>query len=132
MTSFDGAQEFFKRDEDYEEGERFTGGGGRYLQPMDAFHSSIRAIDPTTADIVWEFPIMPRSSAGITTTAGGLVFTGSADGYFFALDAATGDELWNISLGARVHAAPMTYAIDGRQYVTIASGNVVYTFALEE
>ncbi|PCI77701.1 MAG: PQQ-dependent dehydrogenase, methanol/ethanol family [SAR86 cluster bacterium] len=132
VTSFDGEQEFFKRDEDYEEGERFTGGGGRYNQPMDAFHSSIRAINPATAEIEWEFPIMPRSSAGITTTAGGIVFTGSADGYFFALDAASGEELWHISLGARVHAAPMTYAIDGQQFVTIASGNVVYTFGLKD
>ncbi|MCH1600486.1 MAG: PQQ-dependent dehydrogenase, methanol/ethanol family [Pseudomonadales bacterium] len=130
VTSFDGEQEFFKRDEDYEEGERFTGGGGRYTQPMDAYHSSIRAINPGTAEIEWEFPIMPRSSAGITTTAGGIVFTGSADGYFFALDAQSGEELWNISLGRRVHAAPMTFAVDGHQYVTIASGNVVYTFGL--
>ena len=130
VTSFDGEQEFFKRDEDYEEGERFTGGGGRYTSPIDAFHSSIRAINPETAEIEWEFPIMPRSSAGITTTAGGLVFTGSADGYFFALDASSGEELWNISLGRRVHAAPMTFAVDGEQFVTIASGNVVYTFGL--
>lgn len=132
VTSFDGEQEFFKRDEEYEEGERYTGGGGRYTQPMDAFHSAIRAIDPATADVVWEFPIQPRSSAGITTTAGGLVFSGSADGFFFALDASTGEELWHISLGARVHAAPMTYAVDGQQYVTIASGNVVYTFGLRD
>lgn len=132
VTSFDGEQEFFKRNEDYEEGEQFTGGGGRYTQPMDAFHSAIRAINPATAEIEWEFPIMPRSSAGITTTAGGLLFSGSADGYFFALDAATGEELWHISLGRRVHAAPMTYAIDGKQYVTMASGNVVYTFALRD
>jgi alcohol dehydrogenase (cytochrome c) len=132
VTAFDGEQEFFKRDEDYEEGQRYTGGGGRYTQPMDAFHSSIRAIDPATAEIVWEFPIQPRSSAGITTTAGGLVFTGSADGFFFALNARTGEELWHMSLGARVHAAPMTFAVDGKQYVTIASGNVVYTFGLRD
>ena len=132
VTAFDGEQEFFKRDQDYEEGESFTGGGGRYLKPMDAFHSAIRAIDPTTAEIVWEFPIMPRSSAGITTTAGGLLFSGSADGYFYALDAATGDELWHTSLGARVHAAPMTYAVDGKQFVTIASGNVLFTFGLPD
>ncbi|NQV69859.1 MAG: PQQ-dependent dehydrogenase, methanol/ethanol family [Pseudohongiella sp.] len=132
VTAFDGEQEFFKRDEDYEKGERFTGGGGRYNQPMDAFHSSIRAINPATAEIEWEFPIMPRSSAGISTTAGGLVFTGSADGYFFALNAATGEELWHISLGARVHAAPMTFSVAGKQYVTIASGNVVYTFGLRD
>jgi alcohol dehydrogenase (cytochrome c) len=99
---------------------------------MDAFHSSIRAIDPATAEIQWEFPIMPRSSAGITTTAGGLVFTGSADGYFFALNAETGEELWNISLGRRVHSAPITFEAEGKQYVSIASGNVVYTFGLRD
>ncbi len=132
VTAFDGEQEFFKRDEEYEEGERFTGGGGRYTQPMDAFHSAIRAIDPSTAEIAWEFPIMPRSSAGISTTAGGLLLTGSADGYFFALDALTGRELWHISLGGRVHAAPMTFAVDGEQYITIAAGNVVYTFGLRD
>lgn len=132
VTAFDGEQEFFKRDEEYEQGERFTGGGGRYTQPMDAFHSAIRAIDPTTAEIAWEFPIMPRSSAGISTTAGGLLLTGSADGYFFALNAFTGKELWHISLGGRVHAAPMTFAVDGKQYITIAAGNVVYTFGLRD
>ena len=132
VTSFDGEQIYFKRDEEYEEGERFTGGGGRYDQPKDAFHSSIRAIDPATAEIQWEFPIMPRSSAGITTTAGGLVFTGSADGYFFALNAETGEELWNISLGRRVHSAPITFEAEGKQYVSIASGNVVYTFGLRD
>lgn len=132
VTAFDGEQEFFKRDQDYEEGESFTGGGGRYIQPMDAFHSAIRAIDPDSAEVVWEFPIMPRSSAGITTSAGGLLFSGSADGYFYALNAATGEELWHTSLGARVHAAPMTYAVGGEQFVTIAAGNVVFTFGLPD
>ncbi|MDD9890868.1 MAG: PQQ-dependent dehydrogenase, methanol/ethanol family [Gammaproteobacteria bacterium] len=132
VTSFDGEQIFFKRDEDYEEGERYTGGGGRYDRPMDAFQSYIRAIDPVSTEIQWEFPIMPRSSAGITTTAGGLLFSGTADGYFFALNAENGEELWNISLGRRVHAAPITYEVDGQQHVTIASGNVVYTFVLDD
>ncbi|MED5412856.1 MAG: PQQ-dependent dehydrogenase, methanol/ethanol family [Pseudomonadota bacterium] len=132
VTSFDGEQIFFKRDEDYEEGERYTGGGGRYDQPMDAFQSYIRAINPLNSEIEWEFPIMPRSSAGITTTAGSLLFSGTADGYFFALNAETGEELWNISLGRRVHAAPITYEVDGQQHVTIASGNVVYTFTLDD
>ena len=132
VNAFDGEQEFFKRDEDYEEGERFTGGGGQYVQPIDTYFSAIRAINPATAEIEWEFPIQPRSTAGIMSTAGGLLFSGSVDGYFYALDAETGQELWNISLGARVHAAPMTYAVNGEQFVTIAAGNVVFTFALRE
>jgi len=132
VNAFDGEQEFFKRDEDYEEGERFTGGGGQYVQPIDTYSSAIRAINPATAEIEWEFPIQPRSTAGIMSSAGGLLFSGSVDGYFYALDAENGQELWNISLGARVHAAPMTYAVDGQQFVTIAAGNVVFTFALRE
>ena len=132
VNAFDGEQEFFKRDEDYEEGERYTGGGGQYVQPIDTYFSAIRAIDPATAQIEWEFPIQPRSTAGIMSTAGGLLFSGSVDGYFYALDADNGRELWNISLGRMVHSAPMTYAVDGRQYVTVAAGNVVFTFALED
>lgn len=132
VDAFDGEQKFFKRDEDYEEGDRYTGGGGTYIQPMDRYFSAIRAIDPATADIRWEFPIQPRSTAGIMTTAGGLLFSGSIDGYFYALDDASGQELWHITLGARVHAAPMTFAVDGKQYVTVASGNVVFTFGLRD
>lgn len=132
VNAFDGEQRFFKRDEDYEEGERYTGGGGQYIQPMDTYNSAIRAIDPSTAEIVWDFPIQPRSTAGVMSTAGGLLFSGSVDGYVFALDAANGRELWHMTLGARVHAAPMTYAVDGKQYMTIAAGNVVFTFGLRE
>jgi len=132
VNAFDGEQELFKRDEDYEEGERFTGGGGQYIQPIDTYSSAIRAINPATAEIEWEFPIQPRSTAGIMSTAGGLLFSGSVDGYFYALNAENGRELWNISLGARVHAAPMTYSVDGQQFVTIAAGNVVFTFALRD
>lgn len=132
VNAFDGEQKFFKRDEEYTEGERFTGGGGQYIQPIDTYFSAIRALDPSTGDIRWEFPIQPRSSAGISTTAGNLLFSGSVDGYFYALDARTGEELWNVSLGARVHAAPMTFSVDGEQFVTIAAGNVVMTFGLKD
>ena len=132
VNAFDGEQEYFKRDEDYEEGERYTGGGGQYIQPMDTYHSAIRAINPATAEVVWEFPVQPRSSAGIMSTAGGLLFSGSVDGYFYALDADNGRELWHMSLGSRVHSAPMTYAVDGQQFVSVAAGNVVFTFGLRE
>jgi alcohol dehydrogenase (cytochrome c) len=132
VNAYDGEQKFFKRDEDYVEGERFTGGGGESVLPQDAYQSAIRAIDPRTGDLRWEFPLQPRATAGLLTTAGDLVFSGGVDGYFFALDAVSGRELWHVQLGARVHAAPMSFAVDGRQYVTIAAGNVVYTFGLTE
>ena len=132
VNAYDGEQKYFKRDEDYVEGELFIGGGGEGVLPQDAYQSAIRAIDPRTGDIRWEFPLQPRASAGVLTTAGDLVFSGGVDGYFFALDAVSGRELWHIQLGARVHTAPISYAVDGRQYVTITAGNVVFTFGLDD
>ena len=132
VNAFDGEAEFFIRDEEYREGDRFTGGGSQSVLPNAKYFSAIRALDPRTGDRRWEFPIEPRSTAGALTTAGDLVFSGSGDGYFYALDAVSGEELWHISVGRTVHAAPMTYAVNGKQYVTVAAGNVVYTFGLDE
>ena len=132
VQAFDGEAIYFKRDEEYVEGDRYTGGGQQYPMPMDEYQSSIRAIDPKTGDVRWDYWIQPRSTAGVLTTAGDLVFSGSVDGYFFALDALSGEELWHINVGRQVHAAPMSYAVNGQQYVTIAAGNVVYTFGLRD
>ena len=132
VNAYDGEQEYFIRDEEYREGEQFTGGGGQNVLPTDNYVSAIRAIDPRNGSRRWEFQIQPRSTAGLLATAGDLVFSGSIDGYFYALDAVSGQELWHVSVGSRVHSAPMTYAVDGKQYVTIAAGNVVFTFGLRE
>ena len=132
VQAFDGEDLFYKRDEDYIEGDRFTGGGFQAPLPVDSYQSAIRAIDPRTGDRRWEYQIQPRSTAGILATAGDLVFSGSVDGYFFALDAVSGEALWHVSVGSMVHAAPMSYAVDGKQYVTIAAGNVVFTFGLPD
>ena len=94
--------------------------------------SAVRAISPQTAERVWEYEVKARSTAGVLSTAGDLVFSGTIDGFFFALDAETGEELWHINVGSRVHAAPMSYMVDGTQYVAVAAGNVLYTFALRE
>ena len=131
VNAFDGEANFFIRDEAYSEGDRFTGGGQQTPLPIENYTSAIRALDPSTGDLRWEFPITPRSRAGVLATAGDLVFSASVDGYFYALDAVTGEDLWHIALGGAVHASPMTYAVDGRQYVTMTVGNVVYTFGLD-
>jgi len=132
VNSFDGEEAVFSRDEEYEEGEFFTGGGVQSVLPSDKHFSAIRAIDPKNGERRWQFPIQPMSHAGILTTASDLVFSGSSDGYFYALDATSGESLWHIALGGPVRAAPMTYAVSGKQYVTIAAGNVVYTFGLDD
>ena len=114
VNAFDGEQLFFIRDEEYVEGEQYTGGGGENAGPIENYHSAIRAIDPASGDVRWEYPIAPRSTSGLLTT-----------------DAVSGEELWHVAVGARVHSAPLTYSVNGEQFVTIAAGNVVFTFGLD-
>ena len=66
------------------------------------------------------------------STASDLVFSGSREGHFLALDARTGSELWSTNLGGHVNAAPMTYAVDGKQFVAIAAGQALFVFGLHE
>ena len=132
VNAFDGEALFFIRDEEYVEGDTYLGGGTETPLPIDHYHSAIRAIDPATGEVRWEFPMTPRSRAGVLATAGDLVFSASVDGYFYALDAENGAPLWQISLGGRVNASPMSYAVGGRQYVTMTIGNTLYTFGLDE
>lgn len=132
VNAFDGEALFFSREQEYNEGDNFTGGGTETPLPIENYHSAIRAIDPTTGDVTWEFPITPRTRAGVLATAGDLVFSASVDGYFYALDATTGAPLWQISLGGPVHAQPMTYAVGDQQFVSMTVGNTLYTFGLDE
>ncbi len=90
------------------------------------------AIDPRTGKRVWSFPQFDVSDAGMLTTASDLLFTGGREGYFYALDAKTGRELWKASLGAQIVMAPMTYQIDGKQYVSVIAGRTLVTFALRD
>ena len=64
------------------------------------------------------------------TTTTNLLFTGGREGYFHAIDARNGKLLWKISLGGQIVMAPITWAVDGVQYVTVISGNAMATFAL--
>ena len=116
VMAFDGEAMFFIRDEEYEAGERFTGGGQDQTQPLDNDVSAVRAIAPQTGDVKWEYRVQPKSRSGLLTTASDLLFGGTADGYFFALDAGTGEELWHLSTGGSVNSAPISYAVDGTQY----------------
>lgn len=132
VMAYDGETTYYIREDEYVAGERFTGGGGVTPLPAAKYASAVRAISPQTGNLEWEYPVQPRSSAGVLSTAGDLVFSGTIDGFFFALDGNTGEERWHINLGSRVHAAPMSYMVDGRQYVAIAAGNVLFTFAVRE
>ena len=70
------------------------------------------------------------TDAGILTTATDLLFTGGREGYFFALDARTGGLLWRMQLGGPTQNGPMTYAVNGRQYVAVSASNSLFVFGL--
>ena len=88
-------------------GERFTGGGGSRPLPEDNYVSALRAISPQTGERVWEYPVQAKSTAGVLSTAGDVVFSGTVDGFFFALDAETGEELWHVNVGSMVSSKVM-------------------------
>ena len=102
------------------------------------------AYDPTTGELIWRQIFEGYGQAGSVVTAGGLVFVGTGSniaGYFFAYDARTGEELWRFNTGAGVFASPSIYVIDGKEYVTVASGggdrgrrggDLILTFALPD
>ncbi|HWC00822.1 MAG TPA: PQQ-binding-like beta-propeller repeat protein, partial [Bryobacteraceae bacterium] len=111
-------------------GEPFVGGGQEEDRKVGA-PGAIRAIDPLTGDIKWDFPLYRGSpAAGVLSTAGGLVFAATQDGYLIALDARTGKLLWNYQTGAEIHSSPISYAVDGKQYIAISSDSTLFTFAL--
>ena len=138
---------------EYEPGRRFNGGAGATVKPVPdapvmpgaaAARSSLNtwtnlvgngaviAIDPKTGQPKWKFQMYDVTDAGILTTAGDVLFTGGREGYFHALDARTGTVLWKAALGGAIMSAPVTYSVDGKQYVIVNSGNVMATFALRE
>jgi hypothetical protein len=84
----------------------------------------VAALDTRTNRIVWqkELPFPMLNGSGTMTTAGGLVFAGTPDGYAMGFDATTGDELWKFQTGFGADSGPATYEIDGEQYVSYATG----------
>jgi len=91
---------------------------------------SLKAYDPLTGKTAWEFPYQKAPWAGTLSTAGNLVFAGDEDGYLMAFNAKTGKNLWKMNTGARLVTSPITYEVEGRQYVTMPSGGSLLTFAL--
>jgi alcohol dehydrogenase (cytochrome c) len=107
--------------------------GGVVWTDQEAGWGALRAIDPRTGDIRWEFRYTTPTFAGVTTTASGLVFAGDHEGNFIAFDARTGENLWHYQTGSRIWGpGAMTHMLDGRQYVLIPSGGTLVAFALLE
>ena len=135
----------------YQEGRNFGGGNNRSLGPVPGApavpvlrrgpinnwteavaHGAIVAIDPKTGDRKWKFDMTDVSDSGLLTTASDVLFTGGREGYFQALDARNGTLLWKASLGGQIVTAPMTYQVDGKQYVATIAGQALVAFGLKE
>jgi len=135
---------YVKQDQEYVEGRTFGGGGprpttsapvapgGSNFRSEDDIYGAVRAIDPKTGEKKWEFKMADVTDAGILTTASDVLFSGGREGYFFALDARDGKLLWKASVGGAVRSGPMTYTVNGRQYVAVDAGNSLFVFALRQ
>jgi alcohol dehydrogenase (cytochrome c) len=125
---------FYAWKPEYKPGERFTGGAGQRVQgPTMPVYGALRAIDPTTGDRKWEFKYLSLSTAGLLTTASGLIFTGDSEGHLLALDSRNGKLLWRYQMGANLHGtSATTYLIDGRQHVLVPAGTTLTAWALSQ
>jgi len=127
----------------YTEGQQFTGtfptmavpalvaGATNNRRPQDGY-GLIQAVDPKTGDRKWAFRMDDVTDSGILTTATDIVFAGGREGHFFALDAKTGALLWRQMVGGQVASGPMSYAINGRQYIAVSAGNNTFVYALRQ
>lgn len=95
-----------------------------------AGHGAVMAIDPATGKPKWKFLMTDVTDSGILTTATDVLFTGGREGYLQALNAHNGELLWKTNLGAQMLNGPITYQVNGRQYVCAISGLSLFTFAL--
>jgi alcohol dehydrogenase (cytochrome c) len=150
VSAWEGYASVYRREpQEYIPGRNFGGGGARVLTPVpgaptvgigrrspvndwtDAVgRGVVLAIDPQTGQSKWRFEQFDVSDSGILTTASDLLFTGGREGYFQTLDARTGKLLWKVNLGAQIVSGPITYQVDGKQYVAVISGLTLTTFAL--
>jgi alcohol dehydrogenase (cytochrome c) len=132
-------------------GRNFSGGGPAVVTPVpgapgvgigrraainnwtDAVgNGAIIAMDPHTGQPKWKYREFDVTEAGILTTASDLLFTGGREGYFQALDAKTGNLLWKVTLGGQIVMAPITFQVNGKQYISVVSGHTLVTFGLRE
>ncbi len=129
FNSGDGCQIYHGAPQEFVEGEYYLGSAMENVsgEPREG---SIIAVDPATGDTRWKFPLVSPPSSGMLSTGGGLLFAGTMEGYFMALDARTGKPLWRLQTGGPVRAPAITYRFQGRQHVATAAGGSMMVFRL--
>ena len=106
----------------YKKGSAYLGAGFNIKPIYEDYVGVLRALDPKTGKIVWEYKNNAPLWGGVLATGGGLVFTGTPEGYLKAFDASSGEELWKFQTGSGVVGCPITWEMDGEQYVAVPSG----------
>jgi alcohol dehydrogenase (cytochrome c) len=135
----------------YQPGRNFSGGGFTVVTPVpgapsigigrrgpinnwtdEVGNGAVMAMDPQTGKPRWKVTQFDVTDGGMLTTASDLLFTGGREGYFHALDARTGALLWKTNLGGQIVMAPITYQVEGKQYVSVIAGSTLVTFGLRD
>jgi alcohol dehydrogenase (cytochrome c) len=122
---------FLLKPQEFSEGKTYYSTGAR-RSPGDHAQKSLLAFSLESDKAAWRYlQAGPgHSSGGVMTTASGLVFFADDAQSFEAVDALTGKPLWHFSTGQNMHASPMSYAVNGKQYVAIAAGSDIFSFGL--
>ena len=122
---------YFFKPQPFQEGQGYYSTGVKRI-PGENSQKLLVAFSLDSGSIAWKYPQIGggRSSAGTMATAGGLVFFGDDAGSFEAVDAQSGKPLWHFNTGQEMSASPMSYAVAGKQYVAIAAGSDIFSFAL--
>ena len=106
----------------YKKGAAYLGAGFTIKPVFDDHIGSLKALDPATGKIVWEYKNKAPMWGGVLSTGGGLVFTGTPEGFLKAFDAKTGKEVWKFQVGTGIVSSPVTWMQDGEQWIGVAAG----------
>jgi alcohol dehydrogenase (cytochrome c) len=122
---------YYSKPKPFTQGETFYGTGTKHPLGEDS-KKVLLALSPSDGKKIWQYPQAGHGNSwgGTLATAGGLVFFADDAESFEAVDAETGQPLWHFNTGQSFIASPMTYAVNGVQYVAIAAGSDVFSFAL--
>ena len=132
LAAWENRSVYRKGEQEYSPGNRYIGSVPLIDLPDDPGHGAIRALNPKTGEKIWEYKLHTKPWAGVLSSAGKVVFGGSDEGYFFALDAESGKERWRLNLGGMIRANPVTFLSKGKQVVAIAAGSSIVALQLDE
>jgi alcohol dehydrogenase (cytochrome c) len=131
VMALEGCNLYFSKPKPFTPGKTYYGSGTK-LPPDEHAQKMLLAYSVSEGKLVWSYPQVGHGDSwgGTLTTAGGLVFFGDDAGSLEAVEARTGRSLWHFNTGQKMHASPMSYMVDGVQYIAVSAGSDVFSFSL--